>query len=208
MDLPTTNDMLNIEINEITPLLKQLGLTGQDGPMNSQKTRKVVVQQVDIRIDGNLPIILNSELFKMINEARNEDKIKTNYQADNADDEENEFDPNLPLYEQFSTIKEFAPPIKDERKLVPWNYSKSESLQSTTTTSEADSWPSTSVSDVSSTYSSSITTTTYSEGEEDSNDEMFEPLLKKDQPLYTPRQLYQRKKLQEAFQKVSSQTFF
>lgn len=193
--MPTTQEMLNgKDENEITPLLRQLGISGQGEDVSSCRTRKVAVQDVDIRLEGNVPIILNSELFAMINEEKN-------YHDDDTAEGEEEFDPNRPLHEQFATIKEFALPVKQIKKVQTNSPASNinapkipESSNSTSTKSETIS-PFSSVCDESSSSSNSMMTTE-SCSEDDSNDEMFQPLLEMKQKLYTPRQLYDLKKLQ------------
>ncbi|XP_065082806.1 uncharacterized protein LOC135705146 [Ochlerotatus camptorhynchus] len=198
--MPTTQEMLNYkDANEITPLLRQLGISGQGEDISSRKTRKVAVQDGDIRIEGNVPIILNSELFAMINK----DNMRINsYDNETAEEDVESYDPNLPLHEQFTTIKEFAVPVKQTKKELKKSTASNfsapktpESLNSTSTTSETISSLSSSVCDDSSSSSNNSMLTTESGSDEDSNDEMFQPLLEAKQKLYTPRQLYELKKL-------------
>lgn len=159
--LPTTKEVLsNKEVNEITPLLRQLGISGHDGPISSKNTRSVAVSGDDIRVERNLPIILNGDLFAMIKE-----------QKPIANEEDEPYDPSKPLHEQFLTIKEFA----DGEESLSLTHSSSASDNSSSCTSTSSS------------------TTNYSVSEQDSEDELLEPLLQK-QKLYTPRQLYELKR--------------
>lgn len=194
--MPTTQEVLDDkDVNEITPLLRQLGISGHGEDISSHNTRKVAVNDCDIRLEGNVPIILNSELFAMINEEK-----QGSNPYDGGDDES--YDPNRPLHEQFTTIKEFARPLngmKERQKLptLSTNISVPKTLALLAPPkSETTSSLSSSVCEENSSGSTTTTATTSDSGnEEDSNDEMFQPLLETKQKLYTPRQLYELKKL-------------
>lgn len=187
--MPTTKEVLNADINEITPLLRQLGISSHDGDISSRNTRKTVTDDRDIRLDGNVPIILNSELFAMIND----------HNGATTEDEHESFDPNRPLHEQFSTIKEFVPPAKEPKTVEKKSASMSSSSKtpasfhsSSSTTDTLSSHSSDAFSDTS---SSSYHTTISTENDEDDwDDEIFEPLLGAQPKLFTPRQLYELKK--------------
>lgn len=168
--LPTTKEVLSERnLNEITPLLRTLGISGHDGPISSKNTRTVSVMRNDIRVEGRLPIILNGELFAMIKDEKNV--------SNEVGDEP--YDPRKPLHEQFTTIKEFAVESKIGQ-IIP-------SVSLTLSTSSA--------SDHSSSDSSgSSSTTSFSVSDQDPNDEIFEPLLNSKPKLYTPRQLYELKR--------------
>ncbi|XP_062547520.1 uncharacterized protein LOC134213038 isoform X2 [Armigeres subalbatus] len=182
--LPTTREVLNEEnVNEITPLLRQLGISGHDGAISSKNTRAISTIKKDIRVEGNLPIILNSDLFAMINE----DDVKGSSESD-----EEPYDPERPLHEQFSTIKEFV--INHEKMPSKDSSCSSASHNTRSSISITLSSYSTPAIDGSSSCSSNLSTTTFSVSEQDSNDEIFEPLIKLKEQLYTPRQLYEYKR--------------
>ncbi|XP_058448109.1 uncharacterized protein LOC131428294 isoform X1 [Malaya genurostris] len=192
--LTTTSEILNAPPeNEITPLLRKLGISGHDGEISSKKTRQVPSYQEEIQLDGNIPVILNGELFKELN---------GNVSSETISSDDEPYDPTRPIYEQFSTIKEFAS-IKTENqpKLTIQESHVNESTSTNPKTSSLSSSPvsielsshSTPANDESST---STSVTTYSTGEQYSNEQWCEePLLKKKDKLYTPKQLYQIKKI-------------
>lgn len=188
--LPTTREVLNEQnVNEITPLLRQLGISGHDGAISSKNTRAISSIKKDIRVEGNLPIILNSDLFAMINE----DDAKSSSESD-----EEPYDPKRPLHEQFSTIKEFVVnldkmPLKDNFEGSNLSCSSASHNTRSSISSTLSSYSSPAI-DGSSSCSSNLSTTTFSVSEQDSNDEIFEPLLKLKEQLYTPRQLYEYKR--------------
>ncbi|KAL9707104.1 hypothetical protein quinque_010622 [Culex quinquefasciatus] len=97
--LPTTNDLLGSPAeNEITPMLRQLGLNSRAEEIHSRTTRMNPKIREEIRVDGSLPVILNADLFK--NARVDEDEgIETELER---------FDPERPLTEQFSTIPELV----------------------------------------------------------------------------------------------------
>lgn len=174
--LPTTKEVLNDKVaNEITPLLRQLGISGHDGPISSKNTRTVAVSGNDIRIEGNLPIILNGDLFAMIKDEKNV----------SHGEEDEPYDPRKPLHEQFSTIKEFAEQKSTKQSTSPLSLSIS-SEQSSSASDQTSSCT---------TSSSSSSITNFSVSEQDSEDELCQPLLHiNKQKLYTPRQLYDLKR--------------
>ncbi|XP_058818524.1 uncharacterized protein LOC131681631 isoform X1 [Topomyia yanbarensis] len=192
--LPTSSEILGAPSeNEITPLLRKLGISGHDGEISSRNTRQVPLHQEQIRLDGNIPVILDGELFNTLNETASSGARLS------ADDEP--FDPNRPLQEQFKTIKEFLmdecvkpPSVIDQNPVlgsvsacpkssIPSPSSVSIDLSSHSSPANDDSSTSTSV-------------TTYSTGEQYSNEQWCEePLLKRKNKLYTPRQLYEIKKI-------------
>lgn len=181
--MPTTNEMLNNrDVNEITPLLRQLGISGQGDDLSSLRTRKVAAQHEDIHLEGNVPIIINSELFAMIDEDNKNNKDETDKV------EEEPYDPNRSLHEQFTTIKEFLKPSTSKEKV------SNTSLNSIPTTSENVSSSSSLVCEEGGSSSNNTTMTIESGSEKNSNDEMVHPLLEEEQS-YTPRQLYELKKL-------------
>lgn len=68
---PTTKEILNDQhANEITPLFRTLGISGHDGPISSENLRTVFVLRNDIRVEGKLPLILNSDFFTMITKVK------------------------------------------------------------------------------------------------------------------------------------------
>lgn len=177
--MPTTNDVLNDrDINEITPLLRQLGISGQGDDLSSLTTRKVAVQHEDIHIEGNMPIILSSELFALLEE----DKKNNEDETDKV--EEEPYDPNQPLHEQFTTIKEFLMPSISIENIS--------SISFNSVTSEKRSSSSSLVCEESCYSANNTTMTTDSDSETNLSDE-FLPLLRK-KKTYTPRQLYELKK--------------
>ncbi|XP_053696196.1 uncharacterized protein LOC128743618 [Sabethes cyaneus] len=99
--LATTEDLLSSTAeNEITPMLRQLGLSGHDEDISNKTTRKNPKMEDEIRFDGNLPIILNAKLF--------ETNVKSESESDDGIEITEKYDPALPLHEQFSTIPELG----------------------------------------------------------------------------------------------------
>ncbi|XP_053696442.1 uncharacterized protein LOC128743799 [Sabethes cyaneus] len=195
--LPTTSEVLEASPeNEITPLLRKLGISGHDWQISSRTTRQVPKHQEEIRVDRRLPVILNGDLFgaPFISSC-----------SDVSSDSEEPYDPSKPLQEQFKTIKEFAQIIDHpdtQKENVPISHGDSKgnstcpnsSKPSSTTASIEISSHSTPANDDS---SSATSITTYSTGEQYSMDQYCEePLLKTKDRLYTPKQLYQIKKMQ------------
>lgn len=106
--LPTSQELLASSAeNEITPMLRQLGLSSRGDELHSKNTRKIVIPSEEIRIDANVPVILNAELFRNCDIAEDEGIV----------DPEN-FDPEKPLQEQFSTIPELVDSDEDNIPVV------------------------------------------------------------------------------------------
>ncbi|XP_055547417.1 uncharacterized protein LOC129731440 isoform X1 [Wyeomyia smithii] len=193
--LATTSEVLEASPeNEITPLLRKLGVCGHDGQISSRTTRQVPEHNEEIRLDSKIPVILNGELFGAPLSHSGSDAITS--------DSDEPYDPKKPLQEQFTTIKEFAQAERLETPdsvihLSPEGKNNStcpnSSKLSSSTVSIEISSHSTPANDDS---SSATSVTTYSTGEQYSNDQWDEePLLKKKDQVYTPRQLYQIKKM-------------
>lgn len=126
--LPTSKEILACSAeNEITPMLRQLGLSSRDDEIDSKNTRKTVVTSEEIRIDGNVPVILNSDLF------RNRGSVE-----DEGIDEPEIYDPKQSLQEQFSTISELADPEKDNIHVVE-NIPKDSNTKKSSANSSLDS---------------------------------------------------------------------
>lgn len=196
--LPTTEDVLKGPPEyEITSLLRRLGISGHDGEISSRKTRQMPKHEKEIHIDGNLPVILNGDLFN------------TTYDIDSdatISEDDEPYDPSKPLDEQFRTIKEFAlSACGQESHYKQKNASASSCPESASVTKSmtcdssfdllSDSSPANDDS------SSSTSATTYSAGEQNSNEMSMEPLLVRKTKVYTPRQLYELKKMPQ--QKVN-----
>ncbi|EDS42326.1 conserved hypothetical protein [Culex quinquefasciatus] len=189
--LPTSTELLGTtHENEITPLLRKLGICGQDGELSSRKTRMVPQYKDEIKLDRNMPLILNGDLFDM----------STYYDSDCSEEEEVEEDtddPSLPLEQRFSTIKEFQE-VSAQTQRKQQNNTAEESLSSYPESSEActsSSNPdmsshSTTADDASSSTGSSSSGTTYSAENQCSSEWHAEPPLLKKSKLYTPRELY------------------
>lgn len=127
--LPTSKELLACPAeNEITPMLRQLGLSSRDDEIHSKNTRKNVVASEEIRIDGNVPVILNADLF------RNCDTVE-----DEGIDEPETFDPEKPWQEQFSTISELVDPEEDNIHVVENISNESSSKKTNVTNSSVDS---------------------------------------------------------------------
>ncbi|XP_053675434.1 uncharacterized protein LOC128725695 [Anopheles nili] len=109
--LSTTAETLSRNVGpEITATMRSFGICGADEQIGSTR-RTVLEQQQDIHIDGNVPVILNGELFhtkyRSVDESENEDQPPTPLVP---------YDPSLPLEEQFSTIPEFQPQLTATEK--------------------------------------------------------------------------------------------
>lgn len=193
--MPTSTELLGTpHENEITPLLRKLGICGQDGELSSRRTRMVPQHKDEIKLDRNMPVILNGELFDM-STYYNDSECS---EVDEEEDEEAD-DPSQPLEKRFSTIKEFqqisVPTLPNHL-----NNSAEESLSSYPESPEACPSPSnnspdlsshsTTADDASSTTGSSTSCTTYSADNQCSNDWYATPPLLKKGKLYTPRELY------------------
>lgn len=101
--LPTSKELLaGAAENEITPLLRQLGLNSREDEIHSKTTRKTVTSSEELRLDGNVPVILNSDLFRHCEDEEDEGVV-----------EPDTFNPQQPLHEQFSTIAELVPEEDD-----------------------------------------------------------------------------------------------
>ncbi|XP_055644675.1 uncharacterized protein LOC129780431 isoform X1 [Toxorhynchites rutilus septentrionalis] len=175
--LPTSSELLESSAeNEITPLLRKLGIGGHDGELDSRNTRKNPDNTEDIRLDGRVPVILNGDLFKI------QQDLST---TKSLSDEDAPYDPNRPLRDQFSTIEEFQ--VIDESEENPTVDRKSISTCPKSSTHG-------------STNNSSDYSTTNDENfvvnsaENHMDEEPLKPLLMKKQKLYTPRQLYELKR--------------
>lgn len=199
--MPTSSEILNTtHENEITPLLRKLGISGHDGELSSRRTRMVPKIEEEIKLDRNMPVILNGELFDMSNYYDSEDSGEDFVEAE-VDD------PNLPLDQRFSTIKEFQTVSVTQTQTQPEHLDKSgSSVSSLSSYPESESGASSSNSpdmsshstaadDASSSNSSksSSSGTTYSAENQCSSDWHVEPPLLKKGKLYTPRELYEMK---------------
>lgn len=199
--MPTSTEILNTtHENEITPLLRKLGICGQDGELSSRRTRMVPKIEEEIKLDRNMPVILNGELFDTSN------YYETGSSEEDDDEEEEKDDPNLPLDQRFSTIKEFqtvsiktqTQPNLDNSVSSLSSYPESSGTSSSSNNPDMSSH-STTADDASSSSSSSVTTnsstsgTTYSVENQCSSDWHVEPPLLKKGKLYTPRELYEMK---------------
>lgn len=196
--MPTSSEILNTtHENEITPLLRKLGISGHDGELSSRRTRMVPKIEEEIKLDRNMPVILNGELFDMSNYYETDDS--------GEDFEEAEVDdPNLPLDQRFSTIKEFQTISVTQTQPEELGKSSSsvsslssypESSGASSSNSPDMSSHSTAADDASSSNSSNSSTsgTTYSVENQCSSDWHVEPPLLKKGKLYTPRELYEMK---------------
>lgn len=196
--MPTSSEILNTtHENEITPLLRKLGISGHDGELSSRRTRMVPKIEEEIKLDRNMPVILNGELFDMSNYYETDDS--------GEDFEEAEVDdPNLPLDQRFSTIKEFQTISVTQTQPEELGKSSSsvsslssypESSGASSSNSPDMSSQSTAADDASSSNSSNSSTsgTTYSVENQCSSDWHVEPPLLKKGKLYTPRELYEMK---------------
>lgn len=127
--LPTSRELLaGAPENEITPLLRQLGLSSREDEIHSKTTRKTVSTDEEIRIDGNVPVILNADLFRHC-EAEDDEGIG----------EPEAFNPEKPLHEQFGTIPELVVSEEDDIPVVKTIPKKAKSKKSNSTDSSADS---------------------------------------------------------------------
>lgn len=107
--LPTSRELLARSAeNEITPLLRQLGLNSREDEIHSSSTRKTVSTDEEIRVDGNVPVILNADLFRHCETSQDDEGIG----------EPETFDPEQPVGEQFSTIPELCVPEEDDIPVV------------------------------------------------------------------------------------------
>lgn len=196
--MPTSSEILNTtHENEITPLLRKLGISGHDGELSSRRTRMVPKIEEEIKLDRNMPVILSGELFDMSNYYETDDS--------GEDFEEAEVDdPNLPLDQRFSTIKEFQTISVTQTQPEELGKSSSsvsslssylESSGASSSNSPDMSSHSTAADDASSSNSSNSSTsgTTYSVENQCSSDWHVEPPLLKKGKLYTPRELYEMK---------------
>lgn len=196
--MPTSSEILNTtHENEITPLLRKLGISGHDGELSSRRTRMVPKIEEEIKLDRNMPVILNGKLFDMSNYYETDDS--------GEDFEEAEVDdPNLPLDQRFSTIKEFQTISVTQTQPEELGKSSSsvsslssylESSGASSSNSPDMSSHSTAADDASSSNSSNSSTsgTTYSVENQCSSDWHVEPPLLKKGKLYTPRELYEMK---------------
>lgn len=174
--LPTSTELIGASSeNEITPMLRNLGLSGHDGEISSKKTRQVPLGNEEIKVDGKVPVILNGDLFNY-SHVWDLETI--------ASDEDEPFDPKRPLCEQFKTIKEFWSKIEQTKADASDDITSPDpksSIKSSTTFSF----------DVSSDPSSSSVNT----NEASSSEHLLEPLIQSRYRLYTPRELYHIKRM-------------
>lgn len=192
--MPTSTELLNtFHENEITPLLRKLGISGHDGELSSRTTRQVPKIEEEIRLDRNMPVILNGDLFDMSNFYHSEC-------SDEEEEEEND-DPSLPLEQRFSTIKEFQK-VSHKTQTQQKHFAESGSIstqpESSKTSSSSSNSPelssySTTADDATTSSGSSSSATTYSAEDQCSNEWRMEPPLLKKGKLYTPRELYEMK---------------
>uniref|UniRef100_A0A182NZH7 Uncharacterized protein n=1 Tax=Anopheles epiroticus TaxID=199890 RepID=A0A182NZH7_9DIPT len=106
--LPTTDEILAGDMGaEITAGLRSLGISSGDSALSSRTTIPTVVRE-NIRIDGNVPVILDGDMFhpRYRTEQDDEDEIV-------QPSRELKYNPQKPLAEQFPTILEFQDPIPD-----------------------------------------------------------------------------------------------
>lgn len=104
--LPTTEETLAKDVGpEITAGLRSIGILNSEDRLSSRTNRRTVPHvESDVRIDRNVPVILNGDVFH----ARS-------LEADQLEEElppqpKVEYDPCKPLNEQFTTIEEFRTP--------------------------------------------------------------------------------------------------
>ncbi|XP_058818525.1 uncharacterized protein LOC131681631 isoform X2 [Topomyia yanbarensis] len=135
--LATTKELLDSPAeNEITPILRQLGLSSRDDDVSSKTTRRNPELEEEIRLDGNIPVILDATLFRA-------DVVYEDEEIVEAD----RFNPELPLHEQFSTIPEL---VVDEEEIKcnkrhPSKQTKSNDLNNSTDSALASSTSSSSI---------------------------------------------------------------
>ncbi|XP_052896901.1 uncharacterized protein LOC128303864 [Anopheles moucheti] len=101
--LPTTEETLAKDVGpEIAAGLRSIGILSSDDQLKNKATsRNVPHCRSDIRIDRNVPLILNGDVFRA--RARASDGFDGELPAQpNV-----KFDPSKPLAEQFTTIEEF-----------------------------------------------------------------------------------------------------
>lgn len=193
--MPTSTEILGTtHENEITPLLRKLGICGQDGELSSRKTRMVPQYKDEIKFDRNMPVILNGDLFDMSAYYDDSECSEVEQEEEEADD------PNLPLEKRFSTIKEFQQvSVTTQTHEKHTNKPAEDSLSSYPESSRAcnlsNSSPdmsshSTTADDASSTTESSTSCSTYSVENQCSSEWHVEPPLLKKGKSYTPRELY------------------
>ncbi|XP_058121345.1 uncharacterized protein LOC131293271 [Anopheles ziemanni] len=114
--LATTDEILaRNDPSEITAGIRAMGISGADGALSSATTRRTILDGDDIHIDGNVPVILNGDLFHHQRNSPDESNLPKPVEP---------YDPNLPLALQFSTITELhrcpqAPVRKKEPKPQP-----------------------------------------------------------------------------------------
>lgn len=127
--LPTSKELLaGSPENEITPLLRQLGLNSREDEIHSNTTRKTVSTDEEIRIDGNVPVILNADLFRHC-EAKSDEGIV----------EPDAYNPEQPLHEQFGTIPELVVSEDDDIPVAKTIPKEGKSKNSNSTASSVDS---------------------------------------------------------------------
>ncbi|XP_055590005.1 uncharacterized protein LOC129742169 isoform X2 [Uranotaenia lowii] len=174
--LRTTTECLDSQPeNEITPLLRKLGISGHDGTLSSKTMYRIPDNFQDLYLDRNVPLILNEELFRNQRDSHPDDLALEPYDP---------YDPSRPLHEQFTTIKEFAPKTAE----IPKSVSSVDSFDLSTNSAPAnDSDP---TSDAVSTDSSVDMSWA-----NDTIQQSRSLLPRKCSISFTPRQLYELKKL-------------
>ncbi|XP_058448110.1 uncharacterized protein LOC131428294 isoform X2 [Malaya genurostris] len=135
--LSTTKELLDCPAeNEITPMLRQLGLSSRDDDISSETTRRNPQVEEEIHLDRNLPVILDASLFK----------ANVIYKDDEGTSEADGFNPDLPLHEQFSTIPELVLEAEDDKpKFRSSKSKKSKDLNDSTDSALASSTSSSSI---------------------------------------------------------------
>lgn len=110
--LPTTDEILaRNDPSEITASIRAMGISGADGALRSATTRRTMLDGEDIHIDGNVPVILNGDLFHHRRNSPDASSLPIPVEP---------YDPNIPFAVQFSTITELhGCPQTPERKKEP-----------------------------------------------------------------------------------------
>lgn len=103
--LPTTQETLSRDVgDEIQMALRTMGAHSGEGRL-SRTTRPTEHRGEDVRIDGNVPVLLNGDFFHTRYRS-----VEDEASDDGAPVEPSlTYDPAVPLAEQFSTILEFQP---------------------------------------------------------------------------------------------------
>ncbi|XP_053665987.1 uncharacterized protein LOC128715131 [Anopheles marshallii] len=117
--LPTTEETLAKDVGpEIVAGLRSIGILSSDDQLNKKTTsRNVPHCREDVRIDRNVPLILNGDVFRAHAHAND------GFDGELPPQPKVVFDPSKPLEEQFSTIEEFRtqpePEIVEEEVKTP-----------------------------------------------------------------------------------------